>query len=78
LADFASDTWVTYQRDTDTAATWTAHIKVGADEVKAVPTHLDLPNHFVIAAAFTGNDLWIGTGHGLAHGIGKGFYEGIR
>jgi hypothetical protein len=78
LVDFASDTWVTYQRDTDTATTWTAHIKVGADEVKAVPTKLDLPNHFVIAAAFTGNDLWIGTGHGLAHGAGKGFYEGIR
>jgi ligand-binding sensor domain-containing protein len=78
LADFASDTWVTYQRDTEDAATWTAHVRVGPDEVKAVPTTLDLPNHFLIAAAFMGNDVWIGTGHGLARGFGKGYYEGIR
>jgi hypothetical protein len=78
LADFASDTWVTYQRDHEDAATWTAHIKVGKDEVRAVPTNLDLPNHFVISVAFMGDDVWIGTGHGLAHGIGTGYYEGIR
>jgi len=78
LADFASDTWVTYQRDAEDAATWTAHVKVGADEVRAVPTNLTLPNHFVIAVAFVGDDVWIGTGHGLARGIGKGYYGGIR
>jgi hypothetical protein len=78
LADFASDTWVTYQRDTEDAATWTAHVKVGAEQLRAVPTDLDLPNHFVISVAFMGTDVWIGTGHGLAHGIGTGYYEGIR
>jgi hypothetical protein len=78
LSDFASDTWVTYQRDAEDAPTWTAHVKVGADEMRAVPTNLDLPNHFVIAVAFAGDDVWIGTGHGLARGIGQGYYEGIR
>ena len=78
LADFASDTWVTYQRDEENAARWTAHVMVGGDEVRAVPTDLDLPNHFVISVAFMGEDVWIGTGHGLARGIGKGYYEGIR
>jgi ligand-binding sensor domain-containing protein len=78
MADFPSDMWVTYRRDTEDAATWTAHVMVGADEVKAVPTNLDLPNHFLIAVAFAGPDVWIGTGHGLARGIGLGFYEGIR
>jgi hypothetical protein len=51
---------------------------VGGDEVRPVPTNLDLPNHFVISVAFMGEDLWIGTGHGLARGIGTGFYEGLR
>jgi hypothetical protein len=78
MADFPSDMWVTYKRDTEDAATWTAHVLVGSQEVKAVPTNLDLPNHFVINTAFMGNDVWIGTGHGLARGIGKGFYQGIR
>lgn len=78
LADYATDTWVTYQRDQEDASTWTAHVMVGADEVKAVPTDLDLPNHFVISVAFVGDDVWIGTGHGLARGVGFGFYEGLR
>ena len=78
LADFASDTWVTYQRDEEDAATWTAHFMVGGDEVRAVSTDLDLPNHFVTSVALAGDDVWIGTGHGLARGIGAGFYEGLR
>jgi ligand-binding sensor domain-containing protein len=78
LADFESDTWVTYQRETEDAEAWTAHIMVGGDEVGRIPTNLDLPNHFVISVAFVGEDLWVGTGHGLARGIGKGFYEGLR
>jgi hypothetical protein len=51
---------------------------VGGEEIGRVPTNLDLPNHFVISVAFVGEDLWVGTGHGLARGIGKGFYEGLR
>jgi ligand-binding sensor domain-containing protein len=78
LADYESDTWVTYQRDDEDSPTWNAYIMVGPEVIKKVPTNLDLPNHFTIAAAFIGDDLWIGTGHGLAHGIGKGYYEGLR
>jgi len=36
-----------------------------------------LPNHFVIAVEIQGDDVWIGTGHGLARGVGKGFFEGL-
>jgi hypothetical protein len=77
LSDFASDTWVSYRRDTEDAATWTAHISVGNDERRAVATDLSLPNHFVIAVEFQGDDVWIGTGHGLARGVGEGFFEGL-
>ncbi len=78
LADFASDTWVTYRRDSEDAAKWTAHVMAGSREVRAVPTDLDLPNAFVIAVEPAGGDLWIGTGHGLARGIGTGHYDGLR
>jgi hypothetical protein len=77
LSDFASDTWVSYRRDTEDAATWTAHISVGNEERRAVATDLSLPNHFVIAVEFQGDDVWIGTGHGLARGVGEGFFEGL-
>jgi hypothetical protein len=77
LADFDSDTWVSYRRDTEDAATWTAHVGVGNEERRVVATDLTLPNHFVITVEFQGDDVWIGTGHGLARGIGTGFYEGL-
>ena len=78
LVDFESDTWVTYKRDTEDAKTWTAHTLVGHDEVGSSPTNLALPNHHVIAVELQGDDVWIGTGHGLARGVGRGFYPGLR
>jgi len=78
LVDYETDTWVTYQRDSEDAETWTAHVMVGGDVVRSVPVGLDLPNHFTIAAEFVGDDIWIGTGHGLARGVGNDFYEGLR
>jgi ligand-binding sensor domain-containing protein len=77
LSDFSTDTWVSYRRDAEDAATWTAHISVGNEERAAVATDLSLPNHFVIAVEIQGDDVWIGTGHGLARGVGKGFFEGL-
>jgi ligand-binding sensor domain-containing protein len=77
LSDFATDTWVSYRRDTEDAATWTAHVGVGNEERRTVATDLTLPNHFVIAVEFQGDDVWIGTGHGLARGVGAGYFEGL-
>ncbi|NOZ75586.1 MAG: regulator [FCB group bacterium] len=78
LVDYETDTWVAYQRDTEDAKTWTAHVMVGKQEIKTVPTNLHLPNHFTTSVEFMGDDVWIGTGHGLARGIGKGYYTGLR
>jgi len=78
LVDFESDTWVTYKMNSDDAKTWSAHVMQGKKEVEVVSTNLDLPNHFTISVEFMGNDIWIGTGHGLARGIGKGYYPGLR
>jgi ligand-binding sensor domain-containing protein len=78
LADYDSDTWVTYQKDEEGDPTWTAHVMVGGDEVTTVPTDLDLPNHFTISVALVGDDVWIGTGHGLARGVGSGYYDGLK
>ena len=77
LSDFTTDTWVSYRRDAEDAATWTAHISVGNEERAVVATDLSLPNHFVIAVEIQGDDVWIGTGHGLARGVGEGFFEGL-
>jgi ligand-binding sensor domain-containing protein len=70
LVDFETDTWVTYQRDSEDVETWSAHLMVGGEVARTVATNLDLPNHFILSVAFMGD--------GLARGIGRGFYEGIR
>jgi len=78
LVDFETDTWVSYRRDSEDAETWSAHLWIGPDETSVVTTDLDLPNHFVIATEIQGNDVWIGTGHGLARGRGTGYYDGVQ
>jgi ligand-binding sensor domain-containing protein len=78
LVDFATDTWVTYRRTAPDAATWTAEIGIGNQVVQSVDSRLKLPNDFVIAVELQGDDLWVGTGHGLARGIGTGYYPGLR
>ncbi len=78
LVDFETDTWVSYQRETEDAETWIASVIVGEHKIKSIPTKLNLPNHFTISVEFMGDDIWIGTGHGLARGIGKGYYPGLR
>jgi len=78
LVDYDTDTWVTYKRDSESDEIWTAHVMVGNNTIMTIPTNLTLPNHFVICSEFTGNDLWIGTGHGLARGSGRGYWDGLQ
>jgi ligand-binding sensor domain-containing protein len=70
LIDFKSDTWVTYFKTKPSDKTWTAHVMKGNKVLQKISTKLTLPNHYVICLDFQGNDLWIGTGHGLAHASG--------
>jgi hypothetical protein len=78
LADYDSDCWVSYQLENESSETWAAHIKQGNKTIKKVSTNLDLPNHFTICVEFMGDDIWIGTGHGLARGVGTNYYPGLR
>ncbi len=77
LSDFKSDTWVTYKKKNPSDKTWTASSSIGNKKHHTTTTNLTLPNHYVICIDFQGDDLWIGTGHGLARGIGKNYYPGI-
>ena len=78
LVDFRSDTWVTYKRDHENSSYWNAHVFNKNQELKVIPTNLNLPNHFVMTCEFQGDDLWIGTGHGLARASGEGFFKGLK
>ncbi len=69
ITDHSSGSWIIYQRDNDEVKNWTAHIHRGNKELTTIETNLSLPNQFVITTTMHQNELWIGTGHGLARGF---------
>ncbi len=77
MVDFPTDTWVTYTRN-EKDNDGTAVISRGKQIVKTVPTKGAIPNNFVICVEFQGDDVWAGTSKGLARGIGKGRWVGLK
>jgi len=77
LADFESNTWVTYTSDHENH-TGAAIIQRDHDVIAEVATEMSLPHNYVLGADFDGNDAWIATSKGLGHAIGDGYYPGLR
>jgi ligand-binding sensor domain-containing protein len=77
LADFATDTWVTYRRDGKRAA-GTAVVQRGGEVVATVETGLTVPHNYILWVELDGDDAWIGTSKGLGRAIGDGYYPGLR
>jgi hypothetical protein len=46
--------------------------------IKTVDTGYNVPHNFQICLDFDGNDVWAGTSKGVGHGIGEGYYPGLR
>jgi hypothetical protein len=77
LADFETDTWVTYTREGDRAA-GKAVISRGDAILAEVETGLSIPHNYVLWTELDGDDVWVGTSKGLAWGRGGGYYPGLR
>jgi len=75
--DVATNTWVAYTRDPKRN---TGYAVVTRDKqvIETVETGLNIPHNYTISADINGNDVWIGTAKGLAWGIGKDYYPGLR
>jgi ligand-binding sensor domain-containing protein len=77
LVDFPTDTWVTYNRNEENCD-GVAIIQRGKEVIKKVPTEGSIPHRFVLCVDFQGDDVWVGTSKGLARGIGKGRWVGLK
>jgi hypothetical protein len=77
VMDFPSDTWVTYTMDPKTH-TGRAVITRANVVVKTVEMPLSIPHNYVLWTEVDGNDIWVGTSKGLARGIGKDYFAGVR
>lgn len=77
IADFPSDTWVTYTTD-HAAGKGLAVVQRGEEVLAEIETMPNLPHNYALWADFDGNDVWVGTSKGLGRGIGEGYYPGLR
>jgi ligand-binding sensor domain-containing protein len=77
LADFASDTWVTYTMDPATR-TGRAAISRAGKALRTVNVVGSVPHNYVLCVEFDGNDVWVGTSKGLARAVGAGYYRGLK
>lgn len=77
LADFPTDTWVTYTVDPKTRR-GKAVVRRGKRVIQEVDMARSIPHNFVIYTEFDGPDVWVGTAKGLGRGVGSGYYQGLK
>ncbi len=76
VADFGTDTWVTYTLVPETH-TGKAVVRRGTEVVETVEMGVNIPHNYVLWTELDGNDVWVGTSKGLAWGIGSDYYAGL-
>jgi ligand-binding sensor domain-containing protein len=77
VADFASDTWVTYTLDPNTHR-GKAVVSRDGTVLNVVDMPRAIPHNYALWVEFDGPDVWVGTSKGVGHGIGTGYYPGLR
>jgi ligand-binding sensor domain-containing protein len=77
VADYPTDTWVVYTTD-HKAGKGQAVITRGKEVIGTVEMPPNLPHNYVLWTELDGDDVWVGTSKGLAHGIGEGYFPGLR
>jgi ligand-binding sensor domain-containing protein len=76
LADYESDTWVTYTRDPGSNS-GRAVIQRGERVLRTIETGPTIPHDYVLWVAFDGDDAWVGTSKGLARAVGRDRHPGL-
>ena len=77
VADFPTDTWVTYTRDPRTRA-GKAVVSRGNQILKTVAMERSIPHNYVLWVDIDGNDAWVGTSKGLGWAIGNDYYPRLK
>jgi len=77
LADFPTNTWVTYTMDGKTHK-GQAVIQRDNQVLRTVPLERSVPHNYILCVEFDGKDVWVGTSKGLGHAIDTGYYPGLK
>ena len=77
LADFSSDTWITYTMDPNTHR-GKAVVSRTQEILEVVDMPKSIPHNYTLWVEFDGNDAWVGTSKGVGWAIGSGYYKGLK
>ncbi len=77
VADFPTESVVTYTRDPNTLG-GKAQVYQAGKLLRTVDMEKAVPHNFIINIDTDGNDVWVATGKGLGWAIGKGYYAGVK
>ncbi|MCY2993592.1 MAG: hypothetical protein NTY19_37795, partial [Planctomycetota bacterium] len=77
VADFPTESVVSYTRDSDTLR-GKAQVYRAGKLLHTVDMDQGVPHSFTIALDVDGNDTWVGTAKGLGWAIGTGYYAGLK
>jgi len=77
LADFPSDTWVTYTMDPNTH-NGKAVVSQNQKVLEIVEMPKCVPHNYTLWVEFDNNDVWVGTSKGVAWATGSGYYSGLK
>jgi ligand-binding sensor domain-containing protein len=77
VADFPTESVVTYTRDPNTLR-GKAQVFQAGKLAAVVDMDKGVPHSFIINLDVDGNDIWVATGKGLGWGIGQGYYAGVK
>ncbi len=77
VADFPSDTVVSYTRDPKTLA-GKAVVYRGGKVLRTVAMEKSVPHNYILGVDIDGNDVWVASSKGLGWAIGDGYYPGLR
>lgn len=77
VADFPTESVVTYTRDPNTLRGKAQVFRAGK-LLTTVDMEKAVPHNFIINLDVDGNDIWVATGKGLGWGIGQDYYAGVK
>ena len=77
VADFPSDTTVSYTRDPKTLRGRAVVYREGKP-LRVFDMDKGIPHNYILGLDIDGNDVWVATSKGLGWGIGKGYYAGLK
>ncbi|MHC4145935.1 MAG: ligand-binding sensor domain-containing protein [Planctomycetota bacterium] len=77
VADFPTDTWITYTRDPETLR-GRAVVSRNKKVLDTIDMPKSIPHNYTLWVDFDNDDVWVGTSKGVGWGIGSGYYKGLK